>query len=84
MIKLALAIVGTTQIIKNLIPVDGNRIVWTIVTIAVGVVLAILMHMPLVEAIIGICGATLFYDTVYKFFENLFNGGLTNESISAC
>ena len=83
MINLAMAIVGTTQIIKNLIPWKGSRVVWTIVTIAVGIALTLLMHMSLVEGIVSTCAATLFYDNVYKFFEHLFEGGLKNESIGA-
>ena len=74
MILVALATVGTTEILKNLIQKGGKRI-WTLVTIVVGVGMSfIAFYLPekVLYGIIGVSGATVFYDTVYKTFQKIF------------
>ena len=74
MILVALATVGTTEILKNLIQKGGKR-VWTLVTIVVGVGMSfIAFYLPekILYGIIGVSGATVFYDTVYKTFQKIF------------
>ena len=74
MILVALATVGTTEILKNLIQKGGKR-VWTLVTIVVGVGMSfIAFYLPekVLYGIIGVSGATVFYDTVYKTFQKIF------------
>ena len=76
----ALATVGTTEILKNLIQKGGKR-VWTLVTIVVGVGMSfIAFYLPekVLYGIIGVSGATVFYDTVFKTFQKIF---LTSEKI---
>ena len=70
----ALATVGTTEILKNLIQKGGKR-VWTLVTIVVGVGMSfIAFYLPekVLYGIIGVSGATVFYDTVFKTFQKIF------------
>ena len=70
----ALATVGTTEILKNLIQKGGKR-VWTLVTVVVGVGMSfIAFYLPakVLYGIIGVSGATVFYDTVYKTFQKIF------------
>ena len=67
------AIVGTVGVLKNLIN-KGGRVVWTIVTIIVGVGVAIAaMYLPLkvLQVWVAVTGATLFYDTIFKAFQRL-------------
>ena len=74
LILVALATVGTTEILKNLIQKGGKR-VWTLVTIVVGVGMSfIAFYLPekVLYGIIGVSGATVFYDTVFKTFQKLF------------
>ena len=74
-LKLALATVGVTQIIKNLIPEGkGNKVVWTLVALIVGTVIGLIQTYTQVnlDIVIGVCGATIFYDTIYKRFERMF------------
>ena len=72
-IKIALAIVGVTQIIKNFLPTKGKWLC-TLVTILVGIGICLIQsHFPLViTPLIAISGATIFYDTIYQTFEKLF------------
>ena len=70
----ALATVGTTEILKNLSQKGGKR-VWTLVTIVVGVGMTfIAFYLPekVLYGIIGVSGATVFYDTVFKTFQKIF------------
>lgn len=70
----ALATVGTTEILKNLIQKGGKR-VWTLITVVVGVGMSfIAFYLPakVLYGIIGVSGATVFYDTVYKTFQKIF------------
>lgn len=72
--KVALATVGVTQILKNLIPFKAGKI-WTLFTILVGIgITAIQCLCPSVvmDSTIAISGATIFYDTIYQSFEKLF------------
>lgn len=78
-VKLSIAVVGIVQIIKNVVPAKGNRLIWTGVTIVVGVGIAYLQHVQPIDAVIGISGATIFYDTIYKKFESLFLTGGSHE-----
>lgn len=65
---------GVTEIIKNLIQKGGKRI-WTLVTIVVGVGMSfIAFYLPekVLYGIIGVSGATVFYDTIFKTFQKVF------------
>lgn len=76
-VKCALATVGTTQLFKNIFPTPDKikGWLWTIVTIVVGVgitVIKITCPSAVMDGIIAISGATIFYDTIYQTFEKLF------------
>ncbi len=65
---------GVTEIIKNLIQKGGKR-VWTLVTIGVGVCMVLIAYFlpkEVLYGIIGVSGATVFYDTIFKSFQKLF------------
>ena len=65
---------GVTEIIKNLIQKGGKR-VWTLVTLVVGVGMSfIAFYLPekVLYGIIGVSGATVFYDTIFKTFQKIF------------
>ena len=67
------AIVGTVGVIKNLVG-KGSKRVWTIVTVVVGVGVAIAaMYLPIkaLQVWVAVTGATLFYDTIFKAFQKL-------------
>ena len=77
LILIALSTVGVTEILKNLIQKGGKR-TWTLITIAVGSLMSVIaFYLPeqVLVGIIGVSGATIFYDTIFKafkkFFENL-------------
>lgn len=70
----ALATVGTTEVIKNLIQKGGKR-VWTIATMIVGILMTVIaFYLPekVLYGIVGVSGATIFYDTIFKAFGKLF------------
>lgn len=74
LVLVALATVGTTEVIKNLVQKGGKR-VWTLSTIAVGVLMTIIaFYLPekVLYGIVGVSGATIFYDTIFKAFGKLF------------
>ena len=74
----ALATVGVTEIIKNLIQKGGKRL-WTLITILVGVCMTVaVFYLPekVMYGIIGVSGATVFYDTIFKSFKKLFEKGV--------
>ena len=65
---------GVTEIIKNLIQKGGKR-VWTLATIGVGVCMVLIaFYLPekILYGIIGVSGATIFYDTIYQTFKKIF------------
>ena len=65
---------GVTEIIKNLIQKGGKRI-WTLITLLVGVGMSfIAFYLPekVLYGIIGVSGATVFYDTIFKTFQKIF------------
>ena len=71
---IALSTVGVTELIKNFIQKGGKR-VWTLTTICVGVLMSLVaFYLPekVIYCIIGVSGASVFYDTVYKSFEKFF------------
>lgn len=75
--KVAIATVGVTQILKNVIPLKVGKL-WTLFTILVGVgitVIQCLCPSVVMDSTIAISGATIFYDTIYQSFEKLFKGG---------
>lgn len=78
--KVAIATVGVTQMLKNLIPLKEGKI-WTLFTILVGIgitVMQCLCPSIVMDGAIAISGATIFYDTIYQSFEKFFKKG-TNE-----
>lgn len=69
-----MATVGITEIIKNLVQKGGKRL-WTLITILVGVgmvFVAFYLPVKVLYGIIGVSGATIFYDTVFKSFQKIF------------
>lgn len=73
-IKVAVATVGVTQLLKNLIGKEG-KILWTIITILVGIGISVMQCLcpsVVMDATIAVSGATVFYDTIYKAFEKIF------------
>lgn len=73
-IKVAVATVGVTQLLKNLIG-KGGKIIWTIITILVGVGISVIQCLcpsTVMDSAIAISGASIFYDTIYKSFEKIF------------
>lgn len=76
-LKVAVATVGVTQLLKNLIG-KGGKVTWTIATILVGVGISVMQCLcpPVVmDATIAISGASIFYDTIYQTFEKIFKRG---------
>lgn len=73
-LKIALATVGVTEVIKNFIQKGGKK-VWTLITLCVGVgMVFVVMYCPenVVLGIVGVSGAVVFYDTIFKSFKKLF------------
>ena len=73
-IKVAVATVGVTQLLKNLIG-KGGKIVWTTITILVGIGISVIQYLcpsVVMDSTIAISGASIFYDTIYKSFEKIF------------
>ena len=65
---------GVTEIIKNLIQKGGKRL-WTLITILVGVCMVLVAYFlpkEVLYGIIGVSGATVFYDTIFKTFQKIF------------
>lgn len=76
-IKVAVATVGVTQLLKNFIG-KGGKVVWTIATILAGIGISVIQCLcpsVVMDVIIAVSGATVFYDTIYKSFENIFKRG---------
>lgn len=75
MAMVALATVGVTELIKNFIGKGGKK-VWSLVTILVGSGMsAIGIFCPeiVLQCIVGVSGAVVFYDTIFKAFQKLFS-----------
>lgn len=73
LVKGIFATVGLVQIVKNLVNKGGAK-VWTFATVIAGIVVGgmiILLPANIVDCLLIVCGATLFYDTVYKAFEKV-------------
>lgn len=78
-IKAAFSTVGTVQMLKNFINLKNKKL-WVIPT----VLFAVVYTMPFIpawvlDAVLTVSGATLFYDTIVKSFEKIF----TNNTDSA-
>lgn len=70
----AFSTVGIVEIIKNFVQKGGKR-VWTLVTIVVGAVMVLTaFYLPekVMYGIVGVTGATIFYDTIFKTFKKIF------------
>ena len=73
-LKIALATVGTTEVIKNFIQKGGKK-VWTFVTLIVGAgITAIAIYCPenVLTGFVAVSGAVVFYDTIFKAFQKFF------------
>lgn len=73
-LKIALATVGVTEVIKNFVQKGGKK-VWTLVAIFVGAgmtVIAIYCPDVLLTGIVAVSGAVVFYDTIFKAFQKFF------------
>lgn len=74
MAEVALATVGVTELIKNFIGKGGKK-VWSLVTIIVGAgmsALSVFCPEIILQCIVGVSGAVVFYDTIFKAFKKLF------------
>jgi hypothetical protein len=72
--EIALATVGMTEVIKNLVQKGGKR-VWTLATLGVGAVMvAVAEFLPdtVLHGIVAVSGAVVFYDTIFKAFKKIF------------
>lgn len=78
-VKVAVATVGVVQLLKNLITIKkGGKILWTFITILVGIGISAVQYLcpsVVMDGIIAISGATIFYDTIYQTFERIFKKG---------
>lgn len=78
-VKVAVATVGVVQLLKNLITIrKGGKILWTFVTVLVGIGISAVQYLcpaAVMDGIIAISGATIFYDTIYQTFERIFKKG---------
>jgi FtsH-binding integral membrane protein len=75
MAEVALATVGVTELIKNFVGKGGKK-VWSLVTILVGGAMsAVSVFCPeiILQCIVGVSGAVVFYDTIFKAFQKLFS-----------
>lgn len=85
----AICVVGVTQMIKNMIS-DGDITttgtkkikgwIWSIVTILVSIAIVCAYEMLpsiVIECILVLSAASLFYDTIYKGLEKLIKNKLT-------
>ncbi len=73
-VEIAIATVGMTEVIKNFIQTGGKRL-WTLITMVVGalmVVIAVLCPPVVLHGIVAVSGAVVFYDTIFKSFQKLF------------
>lgn len=72
--KIALATVGVTEVIKNLVQKGGKKF-WTLVAIVVGTIMVIVARFCpeiILTGIVAVSGAVVFYDTIFKTFKKLF------------
>ena len=73
--EVALATVGVTELIKNFVGKGGKK-VWSLITILVGAgmsAIGVFCPEPVLQCIVGVSGAVVFYDTIFKAFQKLFN-----------
>lgn len=73
-IRASVATVGTVQMIKNFVILKNTKL-WTIPTIVLAVLYSIFsIFLPewVIDIVLVICGASLFYDTIFKAFESFF------------
>lgn len=71
---IAVSTVGVTEVIKNLIQKGGKRI-WTLATIIVGALMTLVASFlpeSVMYGTVAVSGATIFYDTIFKAFQKLF------------
>lgn len=72
-VKAAFATVGVVQMLKNIITLRHKKL-WMIPTIVLAVVFTLpCIHSWVLDTVLTISGATLFYDTIVKAFEKLFS-----------
>lgn len=81
--KISVATVGMVQMLKNMITFKkGGKILWTFITILVGIGISAVQYLcpsVVMDSIIAISGATIFYDTIYQSFEKIFKKGDKSE-----
>lgn len=64
------AVVGTVEFLKNFIKIEKHKWIWALVTVIVSVIYSMpFMTEEIFNAILLVCGATLFYDTVFQTFK---------------
>ena len=81
-LKIALSTVGVTEVLKSFIQVTGKRL-WTAITLFIGAgMVLVVMYCPdvVVIGIVGVSGAVIFYDTIFKCFKKLFEKIALKES----
>ena len=72
--EVSLATVGVTELIKNFVGKGGKKD-WSLVTIFVGAgmsAIGIFLPETVLQCIVGVSGAVVFYDTIFKAFQKLF------------
>lgn len=72
-VKAAMSTVGIIQLLKNFIQFKNNKL-WVIPTVIIAVLVSIIgeyVSIKVIDIILVICIATLFYDSVFKTLENL-------------
>ena len=76
--RAAIATVGVVQLIKNMLNNKGNKVIWTIITILVGIGICTMQYLcpsAVMDSVITVSGASIFYDTIYQTFEKIFKKG---------
>jgi uncharacterized membrane protein HdeD (DUF308 family) len=73
--EIALATVGVTEIVKNFFSKGGKKL-WSLITLIVGACVscvAVFCPENVLHSIVGVSGAVVFYDTIFKYFKKLFS-----------
>ena len=76
------AICGTVGVLRNFVEAGGRKI-WTLATLAIGAGIAVAaLRLPIkaLQVWVAVTGATLFYDTIFKAFENFIENFARNKS----
>ena len=73
--EIAIATVGVTEVVKNFFSKGGKKL-WSFITLLVGAgisCVAVFLPEVVLHCIVGVSGAVIFYDTIFKYFKKLFS-----------